>query len=148
MDGFDEAIAFLTALPRLVPAAAAAALDEQAPGVESDAQATVRYQDDTGATRGSTVAYVAGGGAGALVGLAFSVAESLNPDHAVVEEESDPAGEQGATLVLTTFTDYTADLITMQGGARDFLAATMEQHAGQLHDAAAAGIADLFGGAT
>lgn len=151
LSGIDDAIAWLTAFPALVPAAAATALEGVAQAMTNDAQATARYQDDTGATRASTIAYThdATGvveGAG-LVGAAYQGAETYNGDHAVVEEVPDPAAPGGVTVVLTTFTDYTDDLVTMQGGARDFLGSTLTQHAGALHDAATRGVADLFGGA-
>lgn len=101
----------LRQLERQIRAGAAAGMARAAAEVEGVALATESYEDDTGATRAGTLAFVAGDGDSGRgrVREAAAEVEYLNPGSAVVEAITGPARGDLA-LILTAITSYSAFL--------------------------------------
>jgi hypothetical protein len=140
---FSSALAGLDELFKRVEAGAARGLAAGADALEADAQGATVYRDVSGATRASTVAYVAwsqddGSGAAAA---ALAAGEAKNPGRGV-RESADIGGQDQVVVVLTAMMDYDADLETRRAGAQAFLGPALDQHAGQLLAAAGRGIAE------
>lgn len=129
--GFDQAIAFFETLPALTEAAIARGLEDGAEDLQEDATATALYNNDTGATRSSTLAYVDDGSWDAAIAAAFAQAETLNPGRSELSE-APGGGSESRRIVLTAFTEYLADLVTNGGGAQDWLSETMLPHSPRL----------------
>ena len=142
MPGFDTILAGLDKLERDIEAALLRGVATELPGIASDLAATDRHGDITGATRAGYYADAAtGAGATGNVSSARSRVAALNPGHAFTE--TIPAGD-GLTVVLSSPTDYQADLSTEQAGRKDALAPGVISAGPRLHDAAMRAIKDVF----
>lgn len=129
--GFDEMIAWLEVLPARLEQAADEGLEHGADILEASGQMTRLYRNDTGATRGSTVAYVDNGSGGDRVAAAYATAQQLNPQRTEFNTIGGSAPETSA-VVLTNFTAYNADLVTQGGGAQDWITEAMYAHANSI----------------
>jgi hypothetical protein len=98
--------------------------------LENAAKETDAYNDDTRATRESTVAFVLGHDTMNRAGWAEAVAESLREGHGVRTIQADEAniGGSGYTIVLTAGTDYTQHLELANAGQNAFLVPTMDEY--------------------
>lgn len=113
--------------------------------MQKKAQATHAYQDETGATRASTFAFVQNftkdnRKTGNPANNAEDLAEAMNPGHgtsvirALYGAEEFFFGEKGdPVIILSTGTDYTAALETNYGGQNAFLGPTMDEVGPQVH---------------
>lgn len=97
------------------------------------ARSTGAYQDDTGATRASTYAFVQNFTKADVPGDAEDIAEAINPGHgvstirAIYGSEEFFFGEAGdPVIILSTGTDYTQFLETAAGGRNAFLGPSMD----------------------
>lgn len=119
LKGFD---AYLTRLA----AGTVDGLGAVARNIEQDAVETDAYQDDTGATRDSTTAYVIGLGIddSDRFEAAADKARAFNPDHVDVTTVGTVPDAIGL-VVLSTPTDYAIDLERDYGGQHAYLAETL-----------------------
>jgi hypothetical protein len=111
------------------------------------AVATDAYQDDTGATRAGTVAYVAsarGGGATAVRRAAAEVRRLRFDDNQVeLDQVAGPTGHD-LTIVLTVPTRYVLDLETERAGAHAFIRPTILGQSGRVFELVMAEIRQVF----
>jgi hypothetical protein len=109
----------------------------------AELQATMRqttaYNDDTGATRAGTVAYVVGPGetGGAALAVAVAAVERENPGRSATARGSIGPGTLG--VVATIPTDYQRHLEVERAGAHAVIGPAMEAHANDLTRHAAEG---------
>ena len=140
---FDPILAALDSI--LVPAieeALAAGLQSGAEQLQSLAQATSAYNDDTSATRSGTVAYAATpqDDGSAAFDAALAAVEAHNPGHGQSVGIGESVDENSYAVVLTSATDYINHLESDHAGARAFIAPTMQQNAPQITAAVAAAL--------
>lgn len=120
----------LVGLEREILKAEVRAARQGARDVERYAQQTWKYNDETGATRASTVAFVKGFTRDDRIAEAEAIASQLNPGYAISAAEAvelyegDESGNQ-IEIVLTTGTIYTIYLETARGGQNAFLVSTL-----------------------
>lgn len=141
MGDFDAILARLTVFEATVPQGAADGLRLGAHDLEAALLATSAYNNDTGATRAGTTAYVIGGGTDDSNRLAAAAAEAeaRNPGRSQATTAGTVA-DGTISVIATSATDYADHLETAGAGARAFLGPTMLQHAQNLTQAAADGI--------
>ncbi len=116
-----------------IEAAALEGMEEAAPIIEGVAIATTAYNDDTGATRAATVAYVAtarGGGAARMRRAAAEV-RRLRFDARQVEltTAEGPTGPD-ISIILTVPTTYVIGLETLYAGDHAFIRPTILAESG------------------
>jgi hypothetical protein len=106
--------------------------------IEADAAQTTAYRGMSGATRASTIAYVAdvGDRGDAEILSAYNAAAGLLQGFTAHEGQPHLAlvrgpGEHEAWIILTVPTDYILSLETESAGEKAFLADTLHQDAGQ-----------------
>lgn len=137
-----DLFAFLDRWEAAVPQAVAEALNAEAGAVTNAAQQAGGYQDQTGAARTGTVAYVPGM-SDAQFDRAVANVEQLNPGHAVSETVGSVDSDE-VVLVITMATDYADELETRQGGASASLGPTLQRVQGQLTQSVASHLARLL----
>ena len=127
-----EMIAGLTRLEAELIAAARRGMEDGAAQLQAVAVTTPAYNDDTGATRASTTAYVAtsrGGGAAVIRRAAAEVRRlRFNDGQDELIEAEGPRGEN-LMIVLTVPTSYVIDLEERLAGLQAFLAPTLYSEA-------------------
>jgi len=141
-EGFESIFIDLDALAPRIVGGAVRGLIGAADELADAARGSGAYEDQSGATRAGTTAYVVGGnvdGSGALARGAAEVA-ARNPGHEFVES-IDGGGENEVVVVLTVPTDYADDLETKNAGAHAFIGPAMTSGVGALQAAALSGIA-------
>lgn len=119
--------------------AAAVGAEEAAPIFEALTQQTDRYKNDTGATRASTVAYVAGR-EDDRAEQARAAGEALNPGKSV-EEQAEPEDPSAAATIITTAFMYYDDPLEAH---TEFIAHATATANGQVADQIFATIAEAF----
>lgn len=116
-------------------------------GIESEAQATDVFGDDTGATRGSIVGYVvAGNGVVDQSGKAedaYAYAEGRRPGSATNDFVEVSRTEIAA--FLTVFTFYAPELEARNAGEGGFIGQTMDENSSRLHKAVESAIKKVTG---
>ena len=152
-DGIDAIIANLRRLAQRSETAIADGLADGARIVEGDAQQTEAYVGMSGATRASTLAYVAtAADSGASEATAaYTAAAGLLQNYTGHEGKAELVDVPGpssseAWVVLTTPTDYAIKLETEFGGEKAFLGDTMHQDAPQVFEAAVRALRKVWGG--
>ena len=112
--------------------------------MEGDAKVTDAYENDTGATRLSTVGYVAGVNDERFAEAA-ALAASRNPDH--VARDTAPAAPDGTVRgILTAPTDYAIDQEQERGGNNAWIAPTIQGSSRRAFDRAIQQLREVFGG--
>lgn len=145
----DESFVILDAqleeLERRVTEDIKRAMEQIAPAVQDAAQATTVYNNVTGATRASTVAYVLGLGDAYHPSffLAFNEAESLNPGHGDPDPPRPPLPGE-ITLYVLSATDYSKWLNERRGSASAYLLDAIATNSGALQAAVNAAIRRYF----
>lgn len=151
-DGIDAIIANLRRLAQRSEAALAEGLGDGARIVEGDAQQTEAYVGMSGATRASTLAYVAtqaNSGESEAQG-AYNAAAGLLQGYTGHEGRPELVSVPGpgaseAWVVLTTPTDYAIKLETEFAGEKAFLADAMHQDAPHVQAAVVAALRKVWG---
>lgn len=144
-DGFDRLLKHLAELGDAAAPAAAQAMKPGAAALEATAKSSSGYEDQTGATRAATTAYVMGGGldeSGAVTAAADVVADK-NPGKSFVTD-GDEIGPDEVAVILTVPTIYDEDLETKKSGAYAHLGPALTQARPQLDQAAALGLKKLI----
>jgi hypothetical protein len=158
MNGLDKIEEWLDQIPFVVPALAEGNMQGAVTSLMQTAEDLPLFDNRSGATRASTIAYLAGsagesGGFGAAAGAGEALIEAWiaqNPTRArgvdrVEIEMIEPEGPADAThVILTALMRYDEWLFTMQGGSRNVLGESLEIHQVDLAEAGWAGIAELF----
>lgn len=143
-DGFAAFRAEMERWRRAVRQAAAQGVAQAMPALQAAARATDIYHDDTGATRGSTVAYaVAGDGSvdqSASADAALAYADERNPGSGSDDESAVDVDEVAG--FLSAFTFYAEDLEQREGG---FIGVTMDAQAAQIHASVEAALRKVAG---
>ncbi len=144
--GFDTIFRFLDELPQEVKRAAVIGLKNGAAAMEAEAQSTGTYNDQSTATRASTIAYVAtienDGSSEAL--RAYDEAASRLADfrghggQPLIEDSGETIGADEVKVVLTSMDDYVQWLERNPNHA--FLLDTLIQHKDNLTEEAARSI--------
>lgn len=138
--GFDTIYHWLDTLESKVKAAAFVGLEHAAFDMESDARETVAYFGMSGATRASTIAYVATAenpNQGPIQ-IAYEIAASHlrgfygHEGEPWLEDSGVSPGQDELVVILTVPTDYIDDLEFDNGGEKAFLADTLHAHADDL----------------
>lgn len=155
--GFEAIIDALRFVGQVLEAAALQGMIDAAQVVEQDASITRLYDDETGATRQSTTAYVAGGDyngdsivdarraqAQALYDQALAAGVVGRKSFAVVDEVEPAQADSSFILILTALMDYDLFLATMQGGARDFITESLVGNAGLIQQQIARKLRDVL----
>ncbi len=149
--GFDTIFRFLDELPQEVKRAAVVGLKNGAAAMESEAQSTGTYNDQSTATRASTIAYVAtsenDGSSEAL--RAYDEAVSRLADfrghsgQPLIEDSGETIGPDEVKVILTSMDDYVQWLERNPNHA--FLFDSLIQHKDALTEEAANAIkANVF----
>jgi hypothetical protein len=135
---FGTSDAALATLIAQVTARARAGLAAGAADMQTAMRQTSAYNDDSGATRAGTVAYVVGAGStgAAELGAAVSAVERENPGHAATAGGV-LSGELG--VVATIPTDYQQYLESERAGQNAVLAPALAAFADELTARAAEG---------
>lgn len=141
MGTFDDILRHLDDLPRRQIAGAVEGARVGAQTLQDAARETGTYQNQSGATRAGTVAYVVGGGydGSGLLHQAVAAAEQLNPG----QTETHTAGTVGPdeiVVILTAATTYAGVLETRFAGQQAFIEPTMTAYANELTKGIAEGI--------
>lgn len=144
-DGFSALFRHLDELVEESAQLAAEGLRPGASTLEARARATTAYQDDTGATRDGTVAYVIGGGVddSSIIETAAGLVDAKNPGTSLVTD-GDAVDADTVAVILTVPTEYEDDLETRAGGASAHLAPALDETAAALTAAAIAGLRRAF----
>lgn len=124
VSGFDRIDDFLSRYANVIDGAVFNALVECTPPVEGDAQATNAYENDTGATRASTIAYAHDNNdVPDVVYEAMSRAEALRPDSTSYESvpDNDTIPDDVVCLTVMSATEYSYFLNIRNGGASMYL---------------------------
>lgn len=141
--GFDTMKQGLDTLAQRIDLAAREGLVDAVPTVEAHLKATTAYNNQTGATRASSIVFVEGA-EGADVTDAIAQVVALNPGFEAAESmDTDP---DAITVIATAYTEYTLDLHTDYGGQHAFLDDVLVGDAGYLADEAFAAIREAFSG--
>lgn len=101
--------------------------------LENEAKDTALYGNVSGATRASTVAFVASerdSGTDKVL-AAQSRGESFNPGQTQIEAIPGP-GQGKSIIYLTALTRYTKDLVTRRAGSQDFIGDTVYRQAASI----------------
>lgn len=140
----------LEGLDRLEAAILAAAREGMEQGAElmqGVAVATDAYQDDTGATRAGTVAYVAGARGGGAADVRRAAAEvrrlRFDDDQVELDQVAGPTG-QDLAIVLTVPTRYAIDLETAHAGEHSFIRGTVLGQASRVFQLVMTNIRKVF----
>jgi hypothetical protein len=152
MSDIDTILRNLRRLAQRSEAAIAEGLGAGARIVEGDAQQTEAYAGMSGATRASTIAYVAtptDSGESEVQGAynaAAGLLQNFTGHEGRPELVSVPGpGASEAWVVLTTPTDYAIKLETEFAGEKAFIADTMHQNAPQVQAAVVAALRKVWG---
>jgi hypothetical protein len=138
---FSQLYSWLDTVEQRVTRGAHQGLSTGADVVAQAAQQTSVYNDDTGATRASTVAVVIStidDGSGKL-SAAESAADAHNPGHGQNNVAISSSADR-VVVALTSQTDYAGFLETTHAGRNAFIQPTMQQFQGQLGQYAANGV--------
>lgn len=155
---FEKIEQWLDDLPMMIPLAAEEALQPAVTRLMQAAEDSRLYGNRSGATRASTIAYVAGsagetGGFGAAAGAGEALIEAYfaftgkrpRPIDRVAIETVEPLGGPDAThVILTALMEYDEFLFTVNGGAKNALGEALLAQGPNLAAVAFAGIGDLF----
>lgn len=159
MKGLEEIERNLDSLVAEIPLAAEQGLQPAVTALMQAAEDSRLYNNRSGATRGSTIAYVAGstgesGGvsAAAAVGdalitayFAFTGYRPRAIDRVVIESVEPLGGPDSSHVILTALMEYDEFLFTVNGGAKNALGEALTARGPALAAAAFAGISELFG---
>jgi hypothetical protein len=138
--GFDTIFNWLDTLEPKIKAAAFGGLEDAAFDMESDARQTVAYRGMSGATRASTIAYVAtteNPNQGPIE-IAYEIAASLldgftgHMGAELLEDSGVSPGSDELVVILTVPTDYIDKLEFDNGGEKAFLGDTLHAYADNL----------------
>jgi hypothetical protein len=118
-------------------------LNAGAVNMQATLQTTDAYENQSGATRISTVAFVAHGDddGAEIVGEAIAQAEELNPGKVVAYEIE---GASHPRVIATAFTSYTEYLETTRAAQNAFLAPAMDEQAPHLHEQAIEAMREVY----
>ena|SRR5689334_5686247 len=134
MSGFADIYAGMERLERQIREAGRRGLHDSIPLLESDAKASGAYNDQTGATRASTVAFIVteGDGGSDRAEAALAAGEALNPGHGTAEEITLDNLAETDYAILTAMMDYDKFLEIKNAGAHAVIEPAMTQQAGQV----------------
>ena len=150
--GFDDIFSRLDALILDVKRKAVEGAERGARVLEDDAQATNAYAGMSGATRASTVAYVAtteDDGSNRL-NQAYIAAEQLldgfkgHNGAQLLEDSGESVNADQVKIMLTVPTDYIRAMETDNGGQKAFIGDTMDSGATFVFELIADAIKDIF----
>ncbi len=150
--GFDDIFDRLDALIPEIKRKAAEGANRGAGLLQGDAQETNAYAGMSGATRASTVAYVATteDDGSSKVSAALSAAQSLldgftaHRGVALLEDSGESLSADQVRIVLTVPTDYVRGLHVWNGGQKAFLGDALDSNAPQVFELIADAIKDIF----
>ena len=150
--GFDDIFSRLDALIPEVKRKAVEGARRGASLLQGDAQETNAYAGMSGATRASTVAYVATteDDGSSKIGAALAAAESFldgftgHRGVAVLEDSGLSLDTDQVRIILTAPTDYIEGLHVWHGGQKAFLGDALESNAPQVFELIADAIKDIF----
>ena len=146
--GFETIFQWLDTLESRVKAAAFSGLEDGAFDMESEARQTVAYRGMSGATRASTIAYVATAenpNQGPIE-IAYDIAAELldgftgHMGAANLEDSGITPSADEIVVILTVPTDYIDKLEFDNGGEKAFLKDTLDANAQHLTNSAAQAI--------
>lgn len=137
-EGFAQLYTNLRRYADAVEEAVGAGLADAAPSVTSQARSTSAYQDQTGATRESTVAFVVSKNSdgGGEVAAAKAAAQGANPGSVLSFQVSFFVTDV-QRLILTAFTHYIEHLERSRAGIHASIGPAMAQSAQHIHEAVA-----------
>jgi hypothetical protein len=150
--GFEDIYSRLDAIIPAVLHKAVEGANRGADVLQSDAQATSAYNGMSGATRASTVAYVASteDDGSSKVNTALRAAEALldgftgHSGATLLEDSGETVEADHVKVVLTVPTDYIKWLEIGHGGRNAFLGDTMDNGAPKVFDKIASALKELF----
>jgi hypothetical protein len=150
--GFEDIFAHLDALIPQIKAKAVEGAQRGATVLQEDAQATTAYFGQSGATRASTVAYVATteDDGSSKANAALAIAEQLldgfkgHDGAQLLEDSGESLSPDQVKIILTVPTDYIKALETDNGGQKAFLGDTLDNAAPFVLELIADSIRDLF----
>ncbi len=145
--GWDTIFQGLDALEQRIEQAAIRGLERGAEQLEAQAKATDAYNDQTGATRASTVAFVAhrGDDGSTDVNAARAAGDAHNPEKGITVSFSYmPAEAENPHVILTAMMRYDIHLETARAGQNAFIGPTLVANSPMVADAAFAAIGEVF----